>query len=139
MNTYFGFKEVSSTEKASLVDNVFHSVAKRYDLMNDVMSLGVHRLWKDFAVAHSGVRRGHTVLDVAAGSCDLTHRLVERVGDERLVVAVDVNRSMLREGKRRMIDMGIIRNVRYILSDAENLAFKDKCFDCVSIGLSCLR
>jgi len=132
--THFGFRDVSEQEKAPLVEDVFRSVAARYDLMNDLMSLGAHRLWKDFAVGRSGVRRGQTVLDVAAGSCDLTHRFVERVGHEGRVVAVDVSRPMLQRGRSRMIDTGIINNVAYVLSDAENLAFTDQQFDCVSIG-----
>ena len=102
--------------------------------MNDLMSFGAHRLWKEFAVLRSGVRRGHTVLDVAAGSCDLTGRFVKRVGHEGRVVAVDVSRPMLQRGKSRMIDAGMIRNVAYVLSDAQNLAFADQQFDCVSIG-----
>ena len=133
-SAHFGFKGVSEKEKTSLVEDVFRSVATRYDMMNDLMSLGAHRLWKDFAVGRSGVRRGQTVLDVAAGSCDLTHRFVKRVGREGRVVAVDVSRPMLQRGKSRMIDAGIIRNVAYVLSDAQNLAFADQQFDCVSIG-----
>jgi demethylmenaquinone methyltransferase/2-methoxy-6-polyprenyl-1,4-benzoquinol methylase len=133
-SAHFGSRSVSEKEKTSLVEDVFRSVATRYDLMNDVMSLGVHRLWKDFAVGRSGVRRGQVVLDVAAGSCDLTHRFVKRVGDEGRVVAVDVSRPMLQRGKSRMIDTGMIRNVSYVLSNAENLAFDDQQFDCVSIG-----
>ena len=133
-SAHFGFRDVSEKEKTSLVGDVFRSVANRYDLMNDLMSLGMHRSWKDFAVGRSGVRRGQTVLDVAAGSCDLTHRFVKRVGDEGRVVAVDVSRPMLKRGKSRMIDAGIIRNVTYVLSDAQNLAFADQQFDCVSIG-----
>ena len=132
--THFGFRDVSEEEKTLLVEDVFRSVATRYDLMNDLMSLGAHRLWKDFAVSRSGVRRGQTVLDVAAGSCDLTHRFVKRVGDKGRVVAVDVSRPMLQRGKSRMIDTGTIKNVVYVLSDAENLAFADQQFDCVSIG-----
>ena len=132
--THFGFRDVSEEEKTSLVEDVFRSVATRYDLMNDLMSLGAHRLWKDFAVGRSGVRRGQTVLDVAAGSCDLTHRFIKRVGPEGRVVSVDVSRPMLQRGKSRMIDTGMIRNVAYVLSDAQNLAFADQQFDCVSIG-----
>ena len=131
---HFGFKDVSEKEKTSLVEDVFRSVATRYDLMNDLMSRGVHRLWMDFAVGRSGVRRGQTVLDVAAGSCDLTDRFVKRVGHEGRVVAVDVSRPMLQRGKSRMIDTGMIRNVAYVLSDAQNLAFADQQFDCVSMG-----
>ena len=94
-STHFGFRGVSENEKTSLVENVFRSVAPRYDLMNDLMSLGAHRLWKDFAVGRSGVRQGQTVLDVAAGSCDLTHRFIKRVGHEGRVVAVEVSRPKL--------------------------------------------
>ena len=101
--------------------------------MNDLMSFGTHRLWKDFAVGRSGVRRGQTVLDVAAGSCDLTHRFLKKVGHEGRVVAVDVSRPMLQRGRSRMIDTGMIRNVAYVLSDAQNLAFADKQFDSDSI------
>lgn len=132
--THFGFRNVLEEEKTSLVEDVFRSVATRYDLMNDLMSFGAHRLWKDFAVGRSGVRRGQTVLDVAAGSCDLTQRFVMRVGHEGRVVAVDVSRPMLQRGKSRMIDAGMIRNVAYVLSDAQNLAFADQQFDCVSIS-----
>ena len=131
---HFGFLDVSEEEKTSLVEDVFRSVATRYDLMNDLMSLGTHRLWKDFAIGRSGGRRGQIVLDVAAGSCDLTHRFVKRVGREGRVVAVDVSRPMLQRGKSRMIDAGMIRNVAYVLSDAQSLAFADQQFDCVSIG-----
>ena len=134
---HFGFRDVSEEEKTSLVEDVFRSVATRYDLMNDLMSLGAHRLWKDFAVGRSGVRRGQTVLDVAAGSCDLAQRFVKRVGPEGRVVAVDVSRPMLQRGKSRMIDTGMIKNVGYVLSDAQNLAFADQQFDCVSIGFGC--
>jgi demethylmenaquinone methyltransferase/2-methoxy-6-polyprenyl-1,4-benzoquinol methylase len=133
-STHFGFRDVSEEEKKSLVDDVFRSVAARYDLMNDLMSFGAHRLWKEFAVGRSGVRRGHTVLDIAAGSCDLTHRFAKRIGHEGRVVAVDISRPMLKRGKCRMIDAGMIKNVAYALSDAENLAFEDRQFDCVSIG-----
>ena len=132
--THFGFSEVPETEKSSLVKDVFQSVANRYDLMNDIMSFGAHRLWKDFAVARSGVRRGHAVLDVAAGSCDLACRFIKRVGCEGRVVAVDISRPMLLRGKGRMIDTGVIRNIDYVLSDGESLAFADRRFDCVSIG-----
>lgn len=133
-STHFGFRDVTEEEKTSLVEEVFRSVATRYDLMNDLMSLGAHRLWKDFAVGRSGVRWGQSVLDIAAGSCDLTRRFVKRVGHEGRVVAVDLSRPMLQRGKSRMIDMGVIRNVSYVLSNAENLAFADQQFDCVSIG-----
>lgn len=132
--SYFGFRQVSEEEKSTLVKDVFHSVANRYDLMNDLMSFGLHRVWKDIAVTHSGVRRGHTVLDLAAGSGDLTQRLIQRVGDKGRVVSVDISRPMLQNCKRRMIDRGIINNVAYVLSDAEKLPFENRQFDCITIG-----
>jgi demethylmenaquinone methyltransferase/2-methoxy-6-polyprenyl-1,4-benzoquinol methylase len=130
----FGFRKVSEEEKTVLVKGVFRSVAERYDLMNDLMSFGMHRLWKDFAVFHSGVRKGHAVLDVAAGSGDLSHRFIKRVGNEGSVVSVDISHPMLKKGKDRMIDKGIIKNIAYVLSNAENLPFADEQFDCISIG-----
>ena len=133
-STHFGFRNVAESEKAKLVKGVFHSVARRYDLMNDLMSFGTHRLWKDFAVSLSGLREGHMVLDVAAGSCDLARRFAARVGTSGRVVAVDVSDSMLRLGRSRMIDDGIIDNIDYVLTDGENLALADGQFNCVSIG-----
>ena len=132
--THFGFRYVTDEDKTKLVRGVFRSVADRYDLMNDLMSFGAHRLWKDFAVSLSGVREGHAVLDVATGSCDLARRFAGRVGNKGKVVAVDVSRSMLRRGRRRMIDAGLIENVNYVLTDGENLAFENGQFNCVSIG-----
>ncbi|MBO66925.1 MAG: bifunctional demethylmenaquinone methyltransferase/2-methoxy-6-polyprenyl-1,4-benzoquinol methylase UbiE [Acidiferrobacteraceae bacterium] len=133
-STHFGFNEVSEEEKSALVGGVFESVANRYDLMNDLMSFGVHRLWKDAAVIRSGVRKGHVILDVAAGSCDLTKRFAARVGDKGRVVAVDISRSMLKTGRSRLLDKGHFKCVDYVLSDGEQLAFADRYFDCVSIS-----
>ena len=132
--THFGFSEVLETEKSSLVKDVFQSVANRYDLMNDLMSFGVHRLWKDVAVIRSGARKGQIILDVAAGSCDLTKRFALRVGDKGRVVAVDVSRSMLKTGRSRLLDKGYFSRIDYVLSDGEQLAFADHYFDCVSIS-----
>ena len=100
--THFGFSEVDPADKATRVGQVFESVADRYDLMNDLMSLGVHRLWKDFALARSSVRAGHRVLDVAAGSGDMTARFAQRVGDTGQVVMTDVNPAMLEQGRKRL-------------------------------------
>jgi demethylmenaquinone methyltransferase/2-methoxy-6-polyprenyl-1,4-benzoquinol methylase len=132
--THFGYREVPESEKAGLVGEVFRSVANKYDLMNDLMSFGVHRLWKRFAVGSSGVRRGQSVLDVAGGSGDLAALFAERVGREGRVVLSDINPAMLEVGRGRLIDRGIAGNVEFALADAEALPFPDDSFDCVSIG-----
>jgi demethylmenaquinone methyltransferase/2-methoxy-6-polyprenyl-1,4-benzoquinol methylase len=116
------------------VGDVFHSVASKYDLMNDLMSFGVHRLWKHFAVAQSGVRRGQRVLDVAGGSGDLTARFARIVGPSGQVVLSDINDSMLEVGRARLADRGIAGNVEFVQADAENLPFPDNHFDCISIA-----
>lgn len=132
--THFGFEEVDERHKASRVGAVFDSVAGNYDLMNDLMSAGVHRIWKSFAVSASGVRQGDRVLDVAAGSCDMVERFADRVGPPGAVVATDINPAMLRRGRERMIDLGRVGNLSYVVSDAETLGFSDNLFDCVSIS-----
>ena len=133
-STHFGFREVASAQKADKVGEVFTSVAGRYDLMNDLMSLGSHRLWKDFAVARSGVRAGHHVLDVAAGSGDMTRRFAKYVGASGRVVMTDINQSMLECGRARLLDQGIGPNIDLLLADAETLPFAPHRFDCVSIA-----
>lgn len=132
--THFGFKDVDTDEKQALVGNVFRSVAKNYDVMNDVMSFGVHRAWKWFAVAQSGVRRGDSVLDLAAGSGDLSLKFSQKVGVEGQVVVTDINQAMLEQGRRRLIDAGIAGNVDYCLVNAETLPFDDNQFDCIAIS-----
>jgi len=132
--THFGYKEVPVEEKAERVKAVFDSVASRYDLMNDLMSLGIHRLWKRQAVELSGVRRGQRVLDLAAGTGDLSARFAGLVGAEGLVVLSDINAAMLEEGRGRMVDEGLVGNVEYALADAQQLPFPDDTFDCVTIG-----
>ncbi len=121
-------------QKAGKVRAVFTSVADRYDLMNDLMSFGAHRLWKDFAVARSGVRAGQHVLDVAAGSGDMTARFADQVGPSGRVVMTDINRSMLECGRARLLDKGIGPNIDMLLADAETLPFVPHQFDCVSIA-----
>jgi len=133
-STHFGFSEIASANKAQKVGEVFTSVADRYDLMNDLMSLGSHRLWKDFALARSGVRAGHHVLDVAAGSGDMTTRFARQVGASGRVVMTDINASMLACGRARMLDKGIGSNIDLLLADAETLPFAPAQFDCVSIA-----
>lgn len=132
--THFGYQTVAASEKARKVAGVFDSVAGKYDLMNDLMSLGVHRLWKRFAVSVSGVRAGERVLDLAGGTGDLSSRLLSRVGPKGLVLLSDINASMLGEGRKRLIDEGAIGNIAYAQIDAEQLPFRNNSFDCITIG-----
>jgi len=132
--THFGYKQVAAEEKADLVRQVFDSVANRYDLMNDLMSFGIHRLWKRRAVELSGVRRGHRVLDLAAGTGDLAARFAGLVGSEGEVVFSDINAAMLEQGRQRMVDLGLLGNIHYAQADAQRLPFPDNHFDCISIG-----
>ena len=129
--TDFGNRVVEEADKAALVGEVFSSVASRYDLMNDLMSGGVHRLWKRFAVSQSGLRSGDSVLDVAAGSGDLSRHFAGIVGRAGRVVLTDINGDMLALGKAKMMDAGYAGNIEYLLADAENLPFDDNRFDCV--------
>jgi demethylmenaquinone methyltransferase/2-methoxy-6-polyprenyl-1,4-benzoquinol methylase len=132
--THFGYQAVAEAEKAERVRGVFDSVATRYDLMNDLMSLGIHRLWKRFAVQLTGVRAGQRVLDLASGTGDLAARLAGLVGPEGTVVMSDINAAMLSRGRDRMLDDGRAGTVRYAQLDAEALPFPDGSFDCVTIG-----
>jgi len=132
--THFGFKRVAAEEKASLVRGVFDSVAEHYDIMNDLMSMGVHRIWKRIAVQLSNVRKGEQVLDLAGGTGDLTTLFEQRVGDEGSVVLADINAQMLRTGRNRLIDRGLVGNVQYTQVNAECLPFADNSFDCVCIA-----
>jgi len=132
--THFGFKDVPESEKAKLVGEVFHSVADKYDLMNDFMSLGLHRLWKRFTIDQSGVRKGNIVLDIAGGTGDLSVRLAERVGRDGRVYLSDINSSMLAAGRDRLADRGIAGNVEVVQANVECLPFPDNYFDCVIIG-----
>lgn len=133
-STHFGYKTVAAEEKADLVRGVFDSVASRYDLMNDLMSMGVHRLWKRFAVELSGVRAGQQVLDLASGTGDLADRFAGLVGPEGLVVMSDINASMLLTGRDRMADKGHAGNLAFAQVNAEALPFPDNSFDCITIG-----
>lgn len=132
--THFGYEQVPEHEKSGRVRAVFESVATRYDLMNDLMSLGIHRLWKRQAVALSGVRRGQRVLDLAAGTGDLAARFAGLVGPGGHVVFSDINAAMLEQGRVRMVDQGLVGNLTYVQADAQSLPFPDDHFDCVSIG-----
>jgi demethylmenaquinone methyltransferase/2-methoxy-6-polyprenyl-1,4-benzoquinol methylase len=130
----FGFRDVKAEDKARLVAEVFSSVAPKYDVMNDLMSLGAHRLWKRYFVATSGVRPGQRVLDLAGGTGDIAALLADEVGDDGLVVLSDVNAAMLGVGRDRMIDEGRVRRVASAQLDAEALPFPDRSFDLVTIA-----
>ena len=132
--TDFGFASIPKDEKKSRVRAVFDSVAGQYDIMNDVMSLGLHRLWKRFVVAQSGLKAGQKALDVAAGSGDLGLGLLRRVGPTGRVIVTDINTAMLRRGRDRLVNAGMTGNVEYAEADAENLPFKSEVFNCVTIG-----
>jgi demethylmenaquinone methyltransferase/2-methoxy-6-polyprenyl-1,4-benzoquinol methylase len=132
--TNFGYEQVTEGEKVGRVRDVFDSVAERYDLMNDLMSLGVHRLWKWFAITQGGVKEGDIVLDVAAGSGDLSRSFAERAGPSGRVVVTDINKAMIEEGRRRLADAGVIGNLDFVQADAERLPFVKNHFDCICIG-----
>lgn len=132
--TDFGYQEVPLAEKAQRVRAVFESVAGNYDLMNDLMSGGAHRLWKRFTLSQTGLRPGHRALDVAGGTGDLAAGMAAQVGDSGLVVLTDINAAMLSEGRDALTDRGLVGNVRYSLANAERLPFPDASFDCVTIG-----
>ena len=131
-NTHFGYKTVAEAEKAKKVGEVFHSVASKYDLMNDVMSAGLHRGWKRFAVEVSGVSESDKVLDIAGGSGDLSKLFSKKVGPAGQVILTDINASMLAVGRDRMLDAGL--NVPATQCDAEKLPFPDQYFDCVIVA-----
>jgi len=132
--THFGYKTVNTEEKVGKVAEVFHSVASKYDVMNDLMSMGIHRIWKRLTIEKSGVRRGHSVLDLAGGTGDLTARFSKMVGESGQVVLGDINDSMLKVGRERLLDKGIVGNVEYVQANAECLPFPDNSFDCITIA-----
>ena len=132
--THFGFQDVPESQKAEKVAEVFHSVAAKYDLMNDVLSGGLHRLWKRFTIELSGVRPGNRVLDIAGGTGDLTRKFSSLVGPQGEVVLADINDSMLKVGRDRLLDKGVAGNVQFVQADAEALPFPDNHFDVVTIA-----
>lgn len=132
--THFGYKTVNVEEKAGKVAEVFHSVAGKYDLMNDLMSGGIHRLWKRITIEMSGVRRGNTVLDIAGGTGDLTAKFLRIVGPEGTVVLADINDSMLKVGRDRLMDRGVVNNIQFSQADAQYLPFPDNTFDVITIA-----
>jgi len=131
--THFGFQQVDVDQKQGLVKGVFDSVASNYDLMNDVMSLGTHRLWKNYTIASSNVSKGDKVLDIAGGTGDLAIKFRKKIGDSGKVILSDINGSMLEEGRKNLINHGVI-DVDFIQANAESLPFEDNTFDCVSIA-----
>lgn len=132
--THFGFQTVNKDDKASMVANVFHSVASKYDLMNDLMSFGIHRVWKRFTIDCSAVREGQKVLDLAGGTGDLTAKFSRMVGEKGSVVLADISDSMLKMGREKLRNMGIVGNVNYVQANAEALPFPDDYFDCITIS-----
>lgn len=133
-STHFGYQTVEKSAKESLVADVFHSVAAKYDVMNDLMSFGIHRLWKRVTIDASGVRAGHKVLDLAGGTGDLTAKFSRIVGDEGQVILADINDSMLKVGRDKLRDMGVVGNVDYVQANAEALPFPDNHFDIITIA-----
>lgn len=132
--THFGYKTVDKNAKEGLVADVFHSVAAKYDVMNDFMSFGVHRLWKRFTIDASGVRPGQKVLDLAGGTGDLSGKFAELVGPTGQVILADINDSMLRVGQEKLRNKGIVGNINYVQANAEALPFADNTFDIITIA-----
>jgi demethylmenaquinone methyltransferase/2-methoxy-6-polyprenyl-1,4-benzoquinol methylase len=132
--TDFGYQEIPASEKQGRVGEIFSSVAQKYDLMNDVMSLGIHRLWKRFTIEMCGLRPGHRVLDLAGGTGDLALKHARVVGDTGQVILADINADMLQRGRDRVIDGGLVGKVETIQCNAELLPFADNHFDCITIA-----
>lgn len=131
-NTHFGFKTVDENEKARHVRSVFDSVAPKYDVMNDLMSAGLHRLWKRYTIAVANPQPGHQVLDIAGGTGDLSLAFARKVGATGRVVHTDINEAMLREGRTRLLDLGVV--LPTMVCDAEKLPFADNSFDIVTVA-----
>ena len=132
--THFGYTQVDEEKKEGLVAGVFDSVAGKYDVMNDVMSFGIHRIWKKITLQHTGLKKGMRALDVAGGTGDLSMEMSKQVGPTGEVVMSDINAAMLEQGRRRLLDKGIAGNVQFVEANAEELPFEDNSFDCVTIA-----
>jgi len=132
--THFGYQTVDKGDKESKVAGVFHSVAAQYDVMNDLMSFGIHRLWKRFTIDASGVRPGNKVLDLAGGTGDLTAKFSKLVGREGKVILADINSSMLNVGRDKLRDKGLVQNIEYVQANAQYLPFEDNTFDVITIA-----
>ncbi|NBQ33955.1 MAG: bifunctional demethylmenaquinone methyltransferase/2-methoxy-6-polyprenyl-1,4-benzoquinol methylase UbiE [Gammaproteobacteria bacterium] len=131
--THFGYKEVPTKDKEKLVKGVFDSVASNYDLMNDVMSFGIHRLWKQYAIDIANVKKGDAILDLASGTGDLIKLYHKKIGNSGRIVSSDINEAMLDEGKRNLINSGVL-GIEFVQANAEKLPFEDNSFDLVSIA-----
>jgi demethylmenaquinone methyltransferase/2-methoxy-6-polyprenyl-1,4-benzoquinol methylase len=131
--THFGYKEVPTEDKEKLVKGVFDSVASNYDLMNDVMSFGIHRLWKQYAIDIANVKKGDAILDLASGTGDLIKLYHKKIGNSGRIVSSDINEAMLDEGKRNLINSGVL-GIEFVQANAEKLPFEDNSFDLVSIA-----
>ena len=129
-----GYKKVTAIDKTSLVDNVFTSVTERYDLMNDLMLFGLHRFWKKYFLLCSNIKKGEKVLDLAAGTGDITKLISEAVGDSGKVISCDINYAMLSQGRDNLIDAGFMENIFYVQSDAQALSFQENSFDHVTMA-----
>ena len=132
--THFGYQSVAADDKASMVRGVFDSVASRYDVMNDLMSAGMHRLWKRFTIDQAAVRPGDVVLDLAGGTGDLARAFSKKVGPEGHVVLADINAAMLKQGRSNLVDAGVAGNVSITQVDAQDLPFADSIFDCITMA-----
>lgn len=133
-STHFGYKTVASDDKADMVRSVFDSVASRYDVMNDLMSAGLHRLWKRYTIDQAAIKPGDVVLDLAGGTGDLAREFARKVGKDGHVVLADINAAMLEQGRRRLIDAGLSGNVTIAQVDAEDLPFEDATFNCITMA-----
>jgi len=132
--THFGYQDVPADDKANLVRDVFDSVASRYDIMNDLMSAGLHRLWKRHTIAQAAARPGDVVLDLAGGTGDLAREFSKKVGPTGHVVLADINAAMLKQGRSRLVDAGVSGNLSIAQVDAQDLPFEDGTFDCITIA-----
>ena len=132
--THFEFEDVAYDDKIKKVAGVFHSVASKYDVMNDLMSFGIHRVWKRYTIEMSGVRKGNRVLDLAGGTGDLAAKFARIVGQKGHVTVADINDSMLKVGRESLTDKGIVGNIDYVQANAECLPFPDNHFDCITIA-----
>lgn len=132
--THFGYQDVTVGEKAAKVADVFDSVAAKYDVMNDLMSAGIHRLWKRATIENSAVRQGHSVLDIAGGTGDLAAKFSKLVGQHGQVILADINGAMLNVGRDKLLDHGIVQNTQFAQADAQALPFADNTFDCITIA-----
>lgn len=132
--THFGYETVAKEDKADKVAEVFHSVAGKYDIMNDLMSFGIHRVWKRYTIERAAVRKGQKILDIAGGTGDLTAKFSKLVGEDGQVILADINDSMIKVGRSKLVDSGIVGNVDYVQANAEELPFPDNYFDRITIA-----